>query len=155
MKKRLNLQQIEQLITAAEMARGNAYAPYSNYLVGAALLCDDGNIITGCNVENASFGATNCAERNALFAAIGEGYRAFRAIGIVAGPENESYVRGGSYQGDLKDLDYPSPCGICRQALREFVSPKEFQVILAKTVNDYRILTLEQLLPESFGPEFL
>lgn len=137
----------EQLIEAALEARDNAYTPYSHYSVGAAILCEGGKIVRGCNIENASFGATNCAERTALFAAVAQGFRSFDAIAIVAGPSNLS-------AGELEGVkDYPTPCGICRQALREFVNPKTFQVILAKSITDYKVMTLEQLLPESFGPE--
>lgn len=161
---------IDVLIREAEIARGNAYTPHSHYLVGAALLTEDeahdgtgriakgtaGEIIRGCNIENASFGVTNCAERSALFAAVAQGHRAFRAIAIVAGAEDEvNYPRGGAYTGDPSALDYPTPCGICRQVLREFTDPKDFPVILAKNKNDYKILSLEELLPMSFGPESL
>ncbi len=161
---------IDTLIREAETARGNSYAPYSNYLVGAALLTADeghdgtgraaagtnGEVVRGCNIENSSFGGTNCAERSALFAAISNGHHAFRAICIVAGPDNEElYPRGGAYRGDLDKLDYPTPCGICRQVLREFTDPKTFPVILAKNKEDYKIFSLEELLPLSFGPESL
>ncbi|MBP3735847.1 MAG: cytidine deaminase [Lachnospiraceae bacterium] len=132
-----------RLIRAAIKARGAAYAPYSEYTVGAALLSADGTVITGCNVENASYGATCCAERNALFHAVAEGHRSFRAIAIAAGKSGEDAE------------EYASPCGICRQALREFTDPKAFQIILVKTADEYRTVTLEKLLPYSFGPEWL
>ncbi len=132
-----------KLIRAAEAARQNAYAPYSHYTVGAALLAEDGTVFTGCNVENASYGVTCCAERNALFHAAAEGVRSFTAVAIAAGPEN------------MTGKTVSSPCGVCRQALREFCDPKYFQVILARTETDYQIVTLENLLPFSFGPEWL
>ena len=132
-------------IRAALRARRKAYAPYSRYLVGAALLCEDGTVFTGCNIENASYGATICAERTALFSAVAAGQRHFAALAIVSGPEG----------ADETDLPWPSPCGICRQALREFVNPADFEVILARSEREYRVLTLEQLLPESFGPDYL
>ena len=134
----------EGLIKEAFEARKNSYAPYSNYHVGAALLCEDGSISRGCNVENASYGATNCAERSAVFAAVSSGKRRFCAIAIV----------GGTGFDDHTD-DSATPCGICRQVLREFCDPKEFKVVIAKSINDYRIFTLEELLPESFGPDNL
>ena len=134
-----------ELIHAALEARQRAYAPYSRYLVGAALLCEDGTVFTGCNIENASYGATICAERTALFSAVAAGQRRFRTIAIVSGPEET---------GDVL-LPWPSPCGICRQALREFTDPAEFAVILARSEEIYRTCTLEQLLPESFGPDDL
>ena len=137
-----------RLIEAALEARDNAYTPYSRYSVGAAIHCiDDDSGVRGCNVENASFGATNCAERTALFAAIAQGHREFDAIAIVAGPADYSAE-------ELEGVkDYPTPCGICRQALREFVHPDTFRVILAKSITDYKVLSLSDLLPESFGPE--
>lgn len=140
----LHTETITELIREAGKARENAYAPYSNYMVGAALIAEDGSITRGCNVENASYGATVCAERNAVFSAVAKGQRRFLAIALVAGPKD----------ADLP-AEYPSPCGICRQVLREFCDPREFCVIMARTEEDYRIMTLEELLPESFGPEFL
>ena len=124
------------LLETAKRARQNAYAPYSGYRVGAALLTKDGEIFVGCNVENASFGATNCAERTALFSAIATGMREFQAIAIVGGI------------GD--DLDETIlPCGICCQALSEFCT-KDFPIILAKE-DSYRILTLGTLFPYAFS----
>ena len=134
---------INILINKAIQARKNAYAPYSGYCVGAALLCDDGQIFTGCNVENASYGATNCAERTAVFKAVSEGAQRFSAIAIA----------GGKQGADVLDMAYP--CGVCRQVLREFSVPAEMQIIVCRSDSDYRILTLEQLLPDSFGPDNL
>jgi cytidine deaminase len=138
---------IQRLISCAYDARLNSYSPYSNYPVGAALLCADGSIYTGCNVENASYPAGNCAERTAVFKAVSEGKRKFKAIAIVGG----------------KTLT--SPCGVCRQVLREFVNPEEFKVIMTvydekageytRHVSEYRLMTLSELLPLSFGPENL
>ena len=130
-----------ELISAAISARRNAYAPYSGYKVGAALLCSDGEIVTGCNVENASYGATNCAERTAVFKAVSEGKRNFSAIAIAGGIGENS--------------DYAFPCGVCRQVLREFCSPADFKVIICKSTEDYKEATLEELLPSSFGPNNL
>ena len=132
------------LIRAAQEVRERAYAPYSRYKVGAALLSADGKIYSGCNVENASFPVTICAERGALASALAQGERAFTAIAIVAGHEDEG-----------TQAAWPTPCGMCRQALREFAAPDSFLVILAKSPEEYRVLTLEELLPESFGPENL
>lgn len=160
---------IPELIRLAEQAQENAYTPYSHYRVGAALLCGDGTVVKGCNIENASYGATNCAERTALFAAVAEGKRNFVCLALVAGPENESAgnreaedsmteaeeAKAGEEEPAESAARYPSPCGICRQALREFVKPEGFPIIMARTETDYRIRTLEELLPESFGPEDL
>ena len=133
---------IKELIKSADNARKNAYAPYSHFKVGAALYAakdeDNFNIITGCNGENASYPAGNCAERTAVFKAVSEGYNNFKAIAIIGG-----------------DDIYTSPCGICRQVLREFVAPNIFYVKKEKNENDYVIKTLEELLPMSFGPESL
>lgn len=125
-----------QLITAAFKARENAYAPYSGYKVGAALLTCGGEIFTGCNVENASYGATVCAERTAFFSAVACGKKDFSAIVIV----------GGSSEGEP---DYAFPCGICRQVISEFCKD-DFRIIVAKSPTDYKTFTLAELLPHSF-----
>ena len=122
-----------------------AYAPYSHFRVGAALLTTDGSIITGCNVENASYGATNCAERTAVFKAVSEGYRAFKAIAVYCEPETGD--RAADYVG--------APCGICRQVLREFSDPRTFHVILVADEESLQEYTLQELLPVSFGPDDL
>ncbi len=120
-----------ELIDAAFQALKNAHAPYSNYKVGAALLCSDGTVFQGCNVENASFGLTNCAERTAVFSAIAAGKRAFEAIAIAASGEPA-----------------PFPCGACRQVLAEFCGP-DFPVYVAQT-DGIQTTTLGELLPHSF-----
>lgn len=127
----------KELINLALKAQKNAYAPYSNFHVGAALLSDDGEVFTGANVENASFGLTNCAERSALFAAVSHGKRRFDAIAIVGGKSGET-------------VGFCPPCGACRQALSEFSSDGSLRVILfdGKTEKE---LTLSSLLPESFN----
>lgn len=125
------------LVQKAAEARQNAYAPYSKFLVGAALLCEDGSVYTGCNVENASYGLTNCAERTAIFKAVSDGKRRFRAIAIVLAGE-------------------PSPCGACRQVIYEF--GKDIEVILASSdrlQGPHRVLSISELLPGAFGPENL
>lgn len=129
-----------KLIQKAIEARNFAYAPYSGYSVGAALLCEDGSIYTGCNVENASYGATNCAERTAVFKAVSEGRQKFIAIAIAGGKKTDM------------DMDYAFPCGVCRQVLREFSDPKKMTVLVCRNTEEYKEMTLEQLLPESFGP---
>ena len=129
---------IPELVKSALDARNHAYAPYSRYKVGAALLASDGRIYQGCNVENASYGATNCAERTAFFKAVSEGIRRFGAIAIAGGPEGEPIT------------EYAYPCGICRQVMQEFCDSK-FQIIVVKSENDYKIMTLEELLPHGFG----
>lgn len=131
--------QIQALIRQAFAARKFAYTPYSHFQVGAALLTRDGKVYTGCNIENAGYTPTNCAERTALFKAVSEGERAFSAIAIV-----------GSMQGTVNTL-VTGPCGVCRQALYEFGGP-DLTVIMAKTEEDYIVTTLGELLPYGFGP---
>lgn len=134
---------ISLLIQKALEARTYSYSPYSHFQVGAALLTNDGHIFTGCNIENASYSPTNCAERTAFFKAISEGYTEFKAIAIVGGKEGDEIT------------EYCSPCGVCRQVMMEFVSPKDFQIIVAIDENHFQIYTLEQLLPIGFGPNSL
>ena len=133
---------IDELVKRAFGMRQFAYAPYSGFKVGAALLAKNGDIYGGCNIENAAYGATNCAERTAFFKAISEGVREFAAIAIVGGPEE-----------GVKD--FCAPCGICRQVMAEFCSPDEFYIILAKSPEEKKIFTLEQLFPEGFTPKNL
>lgn len=144
----ISKEQIQSLIQEANKARQYAYAPYSKFAVGAALLGEmtgeNLRIYTGCNVENAAFTPGNCAERTAICKAVSEGCRKFYAIAIVAGIVGTD---------GLNQTNYTSPCGVCRQVLREFVDPNEFVVIMAKSEEDYKVMTLEQLLPESFGPD--
>lgn len=131
----------EHLIRLAMEARQKAYAPYSDFLVGAALLTESGKIYQGCNIENASYGATNCAERTAAFRAVSEGETRFEAIAIIGGMRD-------------KELTYAYPCGICRQVLREFCDPDQMWVIVARSETDYKKMKLSELLPDSFGPDF-
>lgn len=132
----------DSLISLALSMLPKAYAPYSHFHVGAALLAGSGKIYTGANIENASYGATICAERNAIGSAVNAGERQLKAIAIVGGR-------------DGKAEEFCPPCGICRQVMREFANPKECIVILAKANGEVREFTLEELLPESFGPEAL
>ena len=127
----------KQLIEIAVKAREMAYAPYSHYKVGAALLAKSGKIYTGCNVENASFTPTNCAERTAFFKAISEGDREFEMIAIVAGKDGEELSKN------------CTPCGVCRQVMTEFCD-KDFKIILG-TPDDFKVLTLEEIMPYSFS----
>lgn len=136
--KNLSAEQIETLAQTALHARNNAYAPYSRYLVGAALLCGDGAVFTGCNVENASYGATNCAERTAFFKAVSEGKREFKAIAIAGGTEGQD------------PADYAYPCGVCRQVMQEF-GGDDFLVCVVKGIKEYKLYTLKELLPYGFG----
>lgn len=152
----LREQVIQVLLSEARRGREQAYAPYSNFYVGAALLCADGKVYTGANVENASYGATVCAERVAVGKAVSEGHRHFVAIAVVGGavptahPEKGEVVRAGVFpEGTLVDCP---PCGICRQVLREFCDPEHFCVITAASDGSFEMHTLEQLLPRSFGP---
>ena len=128
-----------ELVMEAIEARKKAYAPYSGYMVGAALLTEDGKVYRGCNIENASYTPTNCAERTAFFKAVSEGVRDFQAICIVGGK-------------DGKLTEYTAPCGVCRQVMMEFCNPKTFQIILAVDKERYEIYTLEELMPLGFGP---
>lgn len=132
----------KQLIEAASAMRKRSYAPYSKFLVGAALLADSGRIYGGCNIENAAYTPTVCAERTAFFKAVSEGERAFRAIAIVGGREEQ--LSG-----------YAFPCGVCRQVMAEFCRPEEFEIITAISGEHYKIHTLAELLPCGFGPENL
>ncbi len=131
----------ETLITAAKQAMQNAYAPYSGFHVGAALLCADGSVYTGCNIENAGYSATNCAERTAFFKAISDGKKAFSAIAVCGGKNRH-----------LADAPL-SPCGICRQVMREFCND-DFEIYLV-TENAVKTMTLGELFPVSFGPDAL
>lgn len=135
-----------ELVKKAFEARSHSYSPYSRFQVGAALLTSDGEIFTGANIENASYGATICAERTAAVKAASSGSRAFVAIAVVGSEEGS----------DEQDMAYAYPCGICRQFLREFISPAgDMIVLVAKTPDDYRETSLDALLPESFGPSDL
>lgn len=133
------------LIRLAMMARESTYAPYSCFRVGAALLCKDGEVFTGCNIESAAFSPSCCAERTAFYKAVSEGKREFSAIAIIGGNEAED----GGFQ------NYCPPCGVCRQVMMEFCDYESFVIILAKSVNKYKSYTLKELLPEGFGPENL
>lgn len=130
---------VEKLIDTAIEQLKFSYTPYSNFKVGAALLTKSGKIYTGCNIENASYTPTNCAERTAFFKAVSEGVRDFQAICIVGGK-------------DGKLTEYTAPCGVCRQVMMEFCNPKTFQIILAVYKERYEIYTLEELMPLGFGP---
>ena len=130
---------MEQVMIEKFEAQKFCYTPYSNFNVGAALLAADGTIYQGCNIENASYTPTNCAERTAFFKAVSEGVRDFQAICIVGGK-------------DGKLTEYTAPCGVCRQVMMEFCNPKTFQIILAVDKERYEIYTLEELMPLGFGP---
>ena len=131
------------LMEEALNARKMAYTPYSHFNVGAALLAKDGQVYTGCNIENAAYTPSNCAERTAFFKAVSEGVLEFEAIAIVGGPAGSS------------DINVCAPCGVCRQVMMEFCDPKTFKVILGKSADDYKVYTLEEILPIGFGPKDL
>ena len=133
---------VEKMIELAMEQLKFSYAPYSHFLVGAVLLGKNGKFYTGCNIENAAYTPSNCAERTAFFKAVSEGERAFQAICIVGGKE-----------GIL--TEYAAPCGVCRQVMMEFCDPDTFQIILATTKEQYEIFTLKELLPMGFGPNNL
>jgi len=130
-----------ELALLAEEAMTHAYAPYSGFWVGAALLTKDGRVYQGCNIENAAYSVTNCAERTALFRAVYDGARAFEAIAVVGG-------RNGEIQGTC------APCGVCRQALAEFCEP-DLTVVLGTGEGNYETVTLAELLPHSFSSKNL
>ncbi len=121
----------EELIAAARAAREKAYVPYSRFPVGAALLLDDGSVVTGCNIENASFGLTNCAERTAIFKAVSEGHRSFKAIAVIADTEGPC-----------------SPCGACRQVMSQF--GPDARVILTNLRGDVQVTSVREILPGAF-----
>lgn len=129
----------ETLYEAAVKMRERSYAPYSRFRVGAALLAKDGTVWTGCNIENASYGACNCAERTAFFKAVSEGEKHFSAIAIAGGPEG------------AETLDFCPPCGICRQVMEEFCG-QDFRIILGNSAGELKVLTMAELLPYGFGP---
>ena len=133
---------ISKLIETAMEQLKFSYTPYSNFKVGASLLTKNGQIYTGCNIENAAYTPTNCAERTAIFKAVSEGVREFDAICIVGGKA-----------GIL--TEYTAPCGVCRQVMMEFCDPETFQIILAAADGKYKIYRLKELLPEGFGPDNL
>ena len=131
-----------KLIEEAILARENAYTPYSNFKVGAALLGKSGKIYRGCNIENAGYTPSNCAERTAFFKAVSEGEKEFEAIAIVAGPE------GGA-------LAFTAPCGVCRQVMMEFCDYETFKIVLGTGKDSYKVFTLKEILPFGFGPKNL
>ena len=128
------------LIEKAFEAQKRSHSPYSHFEVGAALLCDNGNIYTGCNIENAAYTPTNCAERTAFFKAISEGQKDFVAIAIVGHKSGTEVGKG----------NYCAPCAVCRQVMAEFCDLKSFKVIIAKDYDDYLEYTLGELIPLAF-----
>lgn len=135
----MNKEEIGKLMKTAAEQLSYSYAPYSGFKVGAALLSKNGTVYTGCNIENAAYTPTNCAERTAFFKAVSEGVRDFRAICIVGG-------------SDGKLTSCTPPCGVCRQVMMEFCNPEEFEIILGAGAGDYKIYKLKELMPEGFGP---
>jgi len=123
----------KELINAALAAKENAYVPYSNFKVGSAVLMEDGSIFSGCNIENASYGATNCAERTAIFNAVSHGHTKIKALAVVGDPHNFTF-----------------PCGICRQVMVEFAENKEIPIIIIKNEDEYMVETMEDILPGAF-----
>lgn len=134
----------EELVHLAYKAQEKAYSPYSGFQVGAALLAKSGKVYLGCNIENAAFSPTNCAERTAFFKAISEGEREFEAIAIV----------GNKAGAKSEDREFCTPCGVCRQVMLEFVDPKQFLIHLGKG-DELKTFTLKDLLPESFSPSMV
>lgn len=139
-------QKKRKLVEAALEARKMSYSPYSGFSVGAALLCGDGTVYTGCNIENASYTPTNCAERTAFFKAVSEGKRDFKAIAVVGGPTGKA---------PGMPENFCTPCGVCRQVMAEFCHPEDFEIIMACSNGAggfcMTVRTLNQLLPDRFG----
>lgn len=133
---------IEEMIRMAMDARKKSYSPYSNFQVGVCLQTGEGKYYTGCNIENASYPATNCAERTAFFKAVSDGVKEFKRIVIVGGREKE-------------ELEICPPCGICRQVMAEFCDAADFEIILATSPEKYDVYLLKELLPLSFGGKLL
>ena len=132
------------LIEKAYEGMKNAYSPYSGFQVGAALLTKSGKVYTGCNIENAAFSPTNCAERTAFFKAISEGEKDFEAIAVV----------GNKMGASKEEWEFCTPCGVCRQVMLEFVNPEEFEIVSGKG-EEIKVFTLKELLPESFSPSMV
>lgn len=128
----------KELVMEALKARKQSYCPYSGFAVGAALLCEDGTVFRGCNIENAAYSATNCAERTAIFRAVSEGNMRFRAIAIVGGPK------------ESEPEDFCPPCGVCRQVMTEFCDPETFRIVLMNGTGEIREYLLKELLPLGF-----
>ena len=134
----------EELVKKAYEAQEHSYCPYSGFQVGAALLTQNGKVYTGCNIENAAFSPTNCAERTAIFKAVSEGETKFVAIAVV----------GNKKGAPEEEWEFCTPCGVCRQVMLEFVNPQTFEILLGKG-KEIQKFTLNQLLPESFSPSML
>ncbi len=130
----------KRLIELALEARKHSYCPYSGFAVGAALLCQDGTIYAGCNIESSAYTPTICAERTALFKAVSEGKRDFICMAVA----------GGRQDADI--LPITTPCGVCRQVMMEFCNPQTFLIFCASSAENYKAYTLAQLLPKGFGP---
>lgn len=134
--------QIQKMIETSIAQLAYSYVPYSGFRVGAALLAKNGTVYTGCNIENAAYTPSNCAERTAFFKAVSEGVKEFDAICIVGGQD-------GVLTG------YTPPCGVCRQVMMEWCDPEEFDIILAVDTENYQVFKLKELLPMGFGPSNL
>ena len=133
------------LVAEAIEARKKSYSPYSGYMGGAALLTEDGKVYRGCNIENAAYSPTNCAERTAFFKAVSEGEKNFSAIAVI----------GGHKDARPEEFGYFYPCGVCRQVMMEFCKPDDFRIITARSENDFKVQKLKDLLPDGFGPSDL
>ena len=135
----MDKKQIQELIRTAVEQLAYAYVPYSHFRVGAALLAKNGTDYRGCNIENAAYTPSNCAERTAFFKAVSEGVKEFSAICVVGGRNGEV-------------TEYTPPCGVCRQVMMEFCDPEEFEIVLATDTEHYQVFRLKELLPMGFGP---
>ena len=132
----------QEMIRMALEARKNSYVPYSNFRVGACLQTDSGEFYIGCNIENAGYTATNCAERTAFFKAVSEGKRKFKRIAVMGGY-------------DENDMDFCPPCGVCLQVMMEFCDPENFEIVLGNAEGEIKVFLLKDLLPMGFGPASL
>ena len=140
----MNPEIVDTMVRAAMQVMDNAYVPYGKAAIGACVLASDGTFYTGCNIENAAYGPSNCAERTAIFKAVSEGVRDFEAIAIVGGPEDQA--------GQVQIQDFCPPCGVCRQVMAEFCG-KDLIILLVRTPEDRREYTLEEIFPLAFRIE--
>jgi len=155
MKRDLNEMECRMLCQCAIEARKLSYCPYSHFAVGAALLSADGTVFTGCNIENAAYTPSICAERTAFSKAVSEGHVSFTAIAIAGGPREPDPAEQHGEDNSISPISLPlcPPCGVCRQVMMEFCDPDSFRILLVSSASEYTVYTLKELLPLGFGPE--
>ena len=149
----LSGEDLSSLIEKALKMRSFSYCPYSGYAVGAAVLTDDDSIYGGCNIENASYGATVCAERTAIFKAVSEGHKKIKAIAICGAPLSLVPADKDKEYSIPSDIPYAYPCGICRQVISEFAASPDIPVIVCRSISDYESHSLSELIPYAFTSE--